>query len=182
MNDKDEAAFEKFYNKHYAFPHFRDAADKAWQAACAYKKEEINQADKIIKDRQDELNYLVNKVEELQAENKKQSDDLDNAGNDLFLQEGKIKELEAENAELEKKLSEAESVISEAREHDEQQGARLAEQIEANRILKLNYKDQMVIHLHEKLEIAVEALEKYQKAKVFTSATANLALAAINED
>ena len=27
----------------------------------------INQADKIIKDRQDELNYLVNKVEELEG-------------------------------------------------------------------------------------------------------------------
>jgi uncharacterized coiled-coil protein SlyX len=88
----------------------------------------------MSKDRQDELNYLVNKVEELQAENadlqgriiqidhahgcymelcKRQSDDLDNAGNELFLQEGKIKELEAKNVELEKKLEIAVELIQE---------------------------------------------------------------------
>ena len=37
--------------------------------------------------------------------------DLDNAGNELFLQEGKIKELEAKNIELEKKLEIAKDTL-----------------------------------------------------------------------
>lgn len=49
---------------------------------------------------------------------KKQSNDLDNAGNELFLQEGKIKELEAKNGELEKKLEIAVEALEEiAKEH-----------------------------------------------------------------
>lgn len=44
---------------------------------------------------------------------KKMSADLDEAGNNLFIQEGKIKELEAENKELKELLENADETIKE---------------------------------------------------------------------
>jgi hypothetical protein len=74
MNDKDKEAFEDFFNKHYGFSGEKDAAIEAWQAACEFMQDE---------------------VEKLEAQNEIMSNDLDQAGNELFIQEGKIKELEA---------------------------------------------------------------------------------------
>ena len=61
MNDEDKEAFEIFYNKHYGFQDFRDAAIEAWQAACEYKQKEIDAIDCYIE--RDE------KVKKLQVEN-----------------------------------------------------------------------------------------------------------------
>ena len=94
MNDKDKEAFDEYISwlsDYYFGNDDRKTHDiKVWMAACAYKDIQIDilinhdiagykegiaelelrikQADKIIKDRQDELNYLVNKVEELEKE------------------------------------------------------------------------------------------------------------------
>jgi hypothetical protein len=73
MNDKE--MFEKWrldyistHTGYFKMIGTDDLAQVVWQAACAYKDIRIKQADKIIKDRQDELNYLVNKIEELEKE------------------------------------------------------------------------------------------------------------------
>jgi hypothetical protein len=86
MNDKDKESFEKWRleyistNKGY----FKmigtdDLAQVAWQAACEYKQAELAESTRKL---------LIF------------SDDLDQAGNELFMQEGKIKELQAENKKL----------------------------------------------------------------------------------
>jgi DNA polymerase sigma len=71
----------------------------------------------------------------------------------------------------EKELDAQESKIKELE-------AKLKEAINGTLLKRYNEEKEDAL---EKLKIAVEALEKYQKAKVFTSATANLALAAIKE-
>ena len=43
MNEKDKEEFDKFYNKHYGFQDFKDAAIEAWQSACDYKQKEIEE-------------------------------------------------------------------------------------------------------------------------------------------
>lgn len=90
MNDKDKEAFEKWISSLdwlFCSPVIKPSVlidmKTSWQASCEYKQKEIDelqaenselkllikQYEKIVKDRQDELNYLVNKIDELQSEN-----------------------------------------------------------------------------------------------------------------
>lgn len=98
MNNKDKEAFDSWWKENMVDPnwlttdHASDVFD-SWQAACDHKQKEISELEsKIIK-----IDHAHGRYMELC---KIQSDDLDNAGNELFLQEGKIKELQAENAKL----------------------------------------------------------------------------------
>jgi hypothetical protein len=82
MNDKDKEAFKIYCGEEQVL-----SAELLWQADCEYKQKELEAK-------------LAESVRKLLIF----SDDLDDAGNELFMQEGRIKELEAKNAELEKKL------------------------------------------------------------------------------
>jgi len=101
----NEEEFEKWYALHWNMPEIKrypshgfENQEKAFLAAAKLKdveimelKSEYDQACSTLKNSSGYINTLE---EKLKAQNEIMSDDLDKAGNDLFLQEGKIKELE----------------------------------------------------------------------------------------
>jgi hypothetical protein len=109
MNDQE--AFEKWLRDNFSklvelgnkggLSKMTDDFAQCWQAACEYKQKDID--DKYTED----ITFLDKKIQAMQdklAESTRKllifSDDLDQAGNELFMQEGKIKELQAENKKL----------------------------------------------------------------------------------